>query len=120
MTAASTISVLVGLCALLLLGVDVVVTVFYPDGHGGPITRTQIRAVWRLFRTVGVRKDGQPRDKLLEWCGPVAALSSILSWVALLVLGFALLYYPTIRRFATWSAVTLDTTISDSRRESFA
>ena len=38
---------------------------------------------------------------MLERCGPVSALSSILSWIALLVLGFSLLYYPAIGRFAS-------------------
>lgn len=46
MTAASTVPVLFGIGALMVLGADVVLTVFYPGGHGGPVTRTQIRAIW--------------------------------------------------------------------------
>lgn len=84
---------------LTLLLTDVFLTVFHAQGHGGPLTRRQNRLVWSLSRRVGVRRDGAPRDALLGLAAPVMIVVTFVTWVALLVAGFALVYLPWIETF---------------------
>lgn len=82
---------------LLLLGIDVFVTVFHPEGHGGPLTRRQNSAVWSLWKKAA--PPGDRRDAWLGVGGPVLAVLTPAVWSLLLVVGYALLYYPWIERF---------------------
>jgi hypothetical protein len=83
----------VGSLLLLLLSADVFVTVFHPEGRGGPVFRSIARVVWGGFRVVGARRG---RDALAPYAGPLIAALVPLSWLVLLVVGFALIYYPWI------------------------
>lgn len=83
-----------GILVLLLLLVDAFGTVFHPQGRGGALHRVQNRAVWALFRAVGRRGDGTPRDGWLALAGPTLAVLTLVVWVLLLVGGFALIYGP--------------------------
>lgn len=78
---------------------DVFLTVFHAQGHGGPLTRAQNRVIWGLFRTVGVRADGAPRERLLALAAPVMVVTTLTIWMVLLVVGFTLIYYPWVRTF---------------------
>lgn len=90
---------ILGIVLLLLLAADVFVTVFHPQGHGGPVNRTQNRLVWTLFRTLGVRGDGSMRRGWLALAGPLLAVLTPTGWVLLLVAGYALIFYPWIHDF---------------------
>lgn len=90
---------LVGVALLALLFADVFLTVFHAQGHGGPLNRSQNRAMWTLFSAVGVRADGAPRAKLLAFAAPVMAIAALASWVVLLVFAFALIYFPSVQTF---------------------
>lgn len=87
-----------GLAVLLLLGTDVFITVFHPEGHGGPLTRRQNGLIWKIWRRVapGGR---QRRDEWLALGGPALAVLTPIIWAVLLVAGFALIYYPWMERF---------------------
>ena len=89
----------IGTGILLFLSVDVFCTVFHAQGHAGPITRLQTRAVWALARTVGVRRSGPPRDTLLGLAAPFMVVLTLALWVLLLVTGFALIYLPHVQTF---------------------
>lgn len=89
----------VGGAVLLLLGVDVFLTVFHPEGRGGPFSGRISRLVWRLFRRFGVRRDGRPRERLLSLAGPLLAVLAPASWILVLIVGFALVYYPFMSEF---------------------
>lgn len=95
-----------GVLALLLLFYDVLITVFHPNGRGGPINRTQNRLVWSLFRVLGRRPNGTVRGGILSLCGPFLAICTLAVWILLFILGFAAIYYPDIARFSTSSAWT--------------
>lgn len=88
-----------GSALLLLLAFDVLVTVFHPQGRGGPINRVQNDCVWKAFRLVGRRRDGRRRSTLLAFCGPVLAVLTIVTWGIALITGFVLIYYPFIESF---------------------
>lgn len=88
---------LVGASVLLLLAVDLFVTVFHPEGHGGPLTQRHNGAVWGLWKKAA--PSGKRRDGWLGLGGPVLAVLTPAIWALLLVAGFALIYYPWMERF---------------------
>jgi hypothetical protein len=93
-----------GVLLLALLAVDVLLTVFPPLGHGGPVHRRQNQLAWKLFRLVGRRRDGLPRPKVLGLAGPVIAMTSVAVWGVWLVVGFALIYAPHSPSFSSIAA----------------
>jgi hypothetical protein len=68
-------------------------TLFHPEAQG-TISDWIIRGNWKLFKIF-------PGKKLLMAAGPFSMLSVIVSWAALIVIGFALLYYPRLSQFTT-------------------
>lgn len=89
---------LTGLAILLLLGMDVFITVFHPEGHGGPLTRRQNSLIWTVWRRVAPG-GGQRRDAWLALGGPALAVLTPIIWAVVLVAAFALIYYPWMERF---------------------
>lgn len=90
---------LLGAALLLLLAFDILITVFHPEGHGGPVNRFQNRVIWAVFRRLGVGRDGEPSHTFLSFCGPVLAVQTFITWALLLIGGFALIFYPGIEAF---------------------
>jgi hypothetical protein len=82
--------------ALTLLGValiavglwDVFQTLFHPAGRGAMSDQTA-NAVWKFFRFIAKRY-----KRALTYAGPTATLAIMMSWVALIWIGFALIYLP--------------------------
>jgi len=91
---ATAVYLLLGIALLGLLAIDVLTTVFHPEGRGGPINRMQNGFVWRIFRSIGVRGDGSVRWTFLAYCGPLLAVLTIVVWTVAQIGGFALIYYP--------------------------
>ena len=75
--------------ALLVLGIlrEVFHTLFHPAGRGGP-TMSVFRVVWAATGRIGSR--GRPL------AGPIAMVLVILLWTFLLVVGWALVYWPAM------------------------
>ncbi|NNK63954.1 MAG: two pore domain potassium channel family protein [Gemmatimonadetes bacterium] len=101
MNSVAMVSTALGVLFLTFLVMDVLLTVFPPLGHGGPVHRRQNQLAWKLFRLVGRRLDGSPRPKVLGLAGPVIAMMSVAVWGVWLVLGFALIYAPYSSTFST-------------------
>ena len=94
-------TVLLVAAGVLLLGVlalDVFVTVFVPEGHGGPFTRVQGRLLWNGWKALAP-KTGKRKEAWLALGGPTLAVVAPASWALLLLTGFALIYYPWIDSF---------------------
>jgi hypothetical protein len=85
--AEAVISTALGAAMIGLAGRDVFDALFHPEGRG-TFARLISRAVWWLFRLPG------PRPRLFPLAGPVALISVIAIWAALLVVGWALIYWP--------------------------
>src|SRR5688500_15281890 len=68
---------------------DIFDAIFHPEGRG-MLAGTTMRAVWIAFRRLGVG----PRR--LTLAGPLGLLTVIATWAALLVLGWALVYWPHV------------------------
>jgi Ion channel len=67
---------------------DVFLTLFHPTVTG-PIGRAIQRATWRVAHTLG-----RSRTVALAAAAPVGVLATIAMWALLLVLGWALVYWP--------------------------
>ena len=81
------ITVLGALLVLVALR-DVFDTLFHPHGQG-VVSEKLMRAVWRMTRRLA-----HGNHRLLSFAGPVAFITVISAWGALVVLGFALVIWP--------------------------
>jgi hypothetical protein len=68
---------------------DIFDALFHPEGRGS-LSRRVMRFVWRLFRRAA------PGPRTFPLAGPVGLVAVVGSWVVLLVLGWALLFWPHI------------------------
>ncbi len=91
------LSVAAGVVLLALLTLDVFLTVFSIEGTGGPVTMKQARLIWSGFRTLGVGRGGKLRESVLALGGPTIVVANFMTWVALLLFGYALIYLPFLR-----------------------
>ena len=89
--------VALGILLLLLVATDVFLTVFSVEGTGGPVTMRLARLIWSGFRALGLRRDGTLRESLLALGGPTIVVATLVTWIALLILAYALIYLPFLR-----------------------
>jgi hypothetical protein len=83
-----------GLSALALVVYDVYATILHARARSGPIGETLNRSVWRLARAIAFKLSRMRRHRLLNVVGPLLQPLLIILFIALLALGFALIYYP--------------------------
>ncbi|MBC8078443.1 MAG: hypothetical protein H7Y32_20365, partial [Chloroflexales bacterium] len=107
--------VLVGVAIVLLVQYDIVATVLHPDIEG-PLSSLFQQGVWNALRTLAQR---MPRRKIgwavLNWSLALMVAGLISLWLALLMLGFALIYYPWISNPAIFASPTpLDRSLSEA------
>jgi hypothetical protein len=82
------LATLVGTVLIVLTLGDIFEVLFNPLGRGR-VSRILVKLLWRVFRRLSRR-----RHSVLEFAGPVALISVIGTWLALLVIGWALIYWP--------------------------
>ena len=88
MTAAGTLlSTAAGVGLIGLVGRDAFDAMFHSEGRG-MFSRQITRAIWQLFRRAGTR------HARLSLAGPVAFVTVVATWAGLLVLGWALVFWP--------------------------
>jgi hypothetical protein len=78
---------LLGAAVVLAVLRDIFHTLWHPSGHGGTGRRV-LAAVWRM---------GRPRQanrRVRALAGPLAMVVVVMAWVALIVLGWTLVYWP--------------------------
>jgi hypothetical protein len=90
----TTFFTVLGLSILLLVVYDVYATILHARGRSGPIGETLNRTIWRAARFVAFRFPRPRRHRLLNTVGPTLLPLLIIVFIALLVLGFACVYYP--------------------------
>ncbi len=88
-----------GVLLLSLLALDVFLTVFSVEGTGGPVTMRQARLIWSAFRAVGLGRAGKLRESVLALGGPTIVVANFMTWVALILFGYALIYLPFLGTF---------------------
>lgn len=85
-----------GALLVLLVLADVFLTVLFPASGRGPIRRPLSRWTWRLFAVVARRLPMPRRRHLLAYSGPVQVATTVLVWVVLLIVGWAMVFEPTL------------------------
>jgi hypothetical protein len=83
-----------GVSVLVLVVYDVYATILHARARSGPIGETLNRTIWRAARAFAFRLSRPRRHRLLNIVGPLLLPLLIIILIALLVLGFALIYYP--------------------------
>lgn len=92
----------VGAGLVLLAIADIYLTVLYPRGGRGVVSVPLSRKIWQIFRLsasfIPKRSlDAQRlrvRDRLLSYMGPTLLVTTVAMWISLLILGFALIFWP--------------------------
>jgi hypothetical protein len=84
------VATLAGLALIALAARDIFDTLFHPHGRG-VISERLIHLVWWCFGAAGLK-----RSPLLTLAGPLAFVAVLLSWVALVTLGGALVFAPRL------------------------
>ena len=94
MNAAAWTSTFTGIALLGLMGLDIYRTILHSRGRSGFITETLTHTVWRLVRGVAFGRSRLGRHRLLNPIGPLLLPGIVTTLVALLILGYALVYWP--------------------------
>ena len=94
MNAAAWTSTVTGIGFLGLVGLDIYRTILHSRGRSGLVTEALTRAVWRLTRGAAFRRSRLGRHRLLNHVGPLLLPGIVATLVTLLILGYALLYWP--------------------------
>jgi hypothetical protein len=94
MKAVAWASTVTGIGLLGLVALDIYRTILHSRGRSGPVTEALTRAVWRLVRGAAFHRSRAGRHRLLNHVGPLLLLAIVATLVALLILGYALLYWP--------------------------
>jgi len=76
------------------VALDIYRTILHSRGRSGLITEALTRTVWRLVRGVAFRRSRLGRHRLLNHIGPLLLPGIVTTLVALLILGYALVYWP--------------------------
>ena len=92
----------VGTGLVLLAIADIYLTVLYPRGGRGVVSVPLNRGIWQIFRLSAsfIPKSGvdaqrlRVRDRLLSYMGPTLLVATVAMWISLLILGFALIFWP--------------------------
>ncbi|MDT5272599.1 MAG: hypothetical protein QOH49_4785 [Acidobacteriota bacterium] len=85
-----------GFVLLALIIFDIYATVLHSSARYGPVGESLNRSVWRVARTVAFKLSRANRHRLLNMIGPLLLPLLIVVYIVLLILAFALVYYPHI------------------------
>ena len=97
-----------GLVLMLLIIFDVYATVLHSSARYGPVGESLNRSVWRVARAAAFRLSRGRRHRLLNMVGPLLLPLLIIVYIVLLVLAFALVYYPHVPHDFTFSDAHLE------------
>ena len=88
-------SLVLGTVLVALALADVFSTVLVPGSGRGPVRRPLTRVVRWVFRQTR-RLPARVRRRVLAYAGPVEVTATLLSWFALLLVGWAAIYHPAL------------------------
>jgi hypothetical protein len=89
----------IGVAVLAGVGADVFMTVLNPAVYGGPLTRWLCQLIWAVFRRLSRGRQGPRRHRALAVAAPAMAVTTVVVWLMLLIVGFALIYLPWMDTF---------------------
>ncbi len=83
---------LLGVALLSVLFIDVLLTVFPPLGHGGPVHRRVNQTLWGVIRRTTGRTGAGVGRRVAALAGPAMTAAAVAIWGGWLIAGFALIY----------------------------
>lgn len=90
----TTIFTAAGVSLLLLIAFEIYSTVLHATAHFGPIGERLNRTVWRATCFVASKLSRTRKHKMLNAVGPVLMPMLVTVFILILILSFALIYYP--------------------------
>jgi hypothetical protein len=96
MSAVAWASTVTGVSLLGLVALDIYRTILHSRGRSGLLTESLTRGVWRLVRRVAFHRSRPSRHRLLSHVGPLLLPGTVAALVSLIILGYALLYWPRL------------------------
>ena len=90
----TTLFTLAGVGLVLLVVYDIYATILHSRSRAGPIAEPLNNLVWQTAIGIAFKLSRSARHKLLNYVGPLLLPFLIIILVFLLILGFALIYYP--------------------------
>jgi hypothetical protein len=97
-----------GFVLLTLIIFDIYATVLHSSARYGPVGESLNRSVWRVTRAAAFKLSRANRHRLLNMVGPVLLPLLIAVYIILLVLAFALIYFPHVPGGFTYSVEHTD------------
>jgi hypothetical protein len=83
---------------------DIYVTILQARGRSGPVSELVYRSIWRVARHVAYRLSRSRRHKLLNSIGPILMPLLVAVSIMLVIIGYALVYYPGMPEKFNFSA----------------
>jgi hypothetical protein len=97
-----------GVILLLMVLQDIFQTVLFPASGRGVMRKPITEAVWKTFRVLA-RVARRHQRNVLAYCGPIQIAALIGAWMAMLILGWALIYQPAFGHGIRASSGSTDT-----------
>ncbi|HKG22631.1 MAG TPA: potassium channel family protein [Blastocatellia bacterium] len=85
---------ILGVGLLALVAYDVYVTILHAAGKSGPVSERLTRLIWRVSQRIAFRLSRARRHRMLNAVGPLLMPGILLVSVVLLIVGYALVYFP--------------------------
>jgi hypothetical protein len=85
-----------GTALVVLVGTDIFFSVLFPASGHGPVRKPLTRLVWTALRAAARHLGQHGRVNVLSYSGPLVITSTLLTWGALLVTGWALITKPAL------------------------
>jgi len=85
---------LLGAALLLLAAIEIYFTILHGRGRSGPLSEAINRGTWAMLRALALRLARGRRHRVLNMLGPLLLPALIALLVAVLIAGFALIYFP--------------------------
>jgi hypothetical protein len=89
----------IGVAVLVGAAADVFMTVLNPAVYGGPLTRWQCQLIWAVFRRLTRGRQPPRLHRALAMAAPAMAVTTVIVWLMLLIVGFGLIYLPWMGTF---------------------
>jgi hypothetical protein len=86
---------MIGTLFVLTALADIYLTILHPRAESSLLSLLVARGVWQIFR-VAAPNQKKVRDRFLSYCGSTIVVAIITTWVLLLLIGFALIAWPSL------------------------
>ena len=93
---------------------DVYVSILQARGRAGPVSELITRNIWRVFRALAFKLSRPRRHKLLNSVGPALMPLIVSVSIMLVILGFALIYFPGMPEKFDFGRETIGSRFVDS------